>query len=633
MKSEQESFRTKVMAMSREELVAEIMDLYTGLTELRHKSEENERILTEAYIRYSSLEKKYNDLLDKYKVVSELLGKEKDKNAIQNKKIFGRGSETFDSLVSTAGTTEEDPTAEDLDAPDSADASCDEDKSSARKLLKKKTGSKTPKKHGGGRTRSAIEGLPVKTDYMLSAEDIAAADRKFGVGCWRILDWTKHETIERIPSLYYNHCVYTPVFAIGNDHTPYKNPYDGKLLSGSYLSASFIADLMYNKHGLGIPYARQAAELARLGIPVSKQTIIRRTNELSNSLFPPVQDYLIRQMKARGYNQCDETTAEVIDDGRKAGAKSYMWVHSTSELSEGPAIVVFCFELTRGTDHLRKIYRDFIGYITSDGYISYRVTESESNGDIKVSGCLMHCRRYFAMAFFVHDISMMTDEEADGLPEMKILLIIAEIYSIEKPLRHLPADERLAVRIEKEKPLMEKMFEYIGSLDRDENKYGDRLQKAINYAINQKDHLMRYFEDGNIPIDDGYSERNLRGYCCGRRSWLFFYSTGGAEASAMIYTMVETARHNNADARMYIQYLLENMRNYSVKPDGSSDDEFLAKMTPWSDAFRDYEKKKKQEALDLLSEMFRKSEKPQIPHSKKPPGRPPSDRETLKEAV
>ncbi len=216
---------------------------------------------------------------------------------------------------------------------------------------------------------------------------------------------------------------------------------------------------------------------------------------------------------------------------------------------------------------------------------------------------------------------------------MKILLIIAEIYSIEKPLRELSDDERLAVRIEKEKPLMDEMFEYIESLEKDGNTYSDRLHKAINYAINQKDHLMRYFEDGNIPIDDGYSERNLRVYCCGRRSWLFFYSTCGAEASAMIYTMVETARHNNADARMYLQYLLENMRDYSAKPDGSSDDEFLAGMTPWSDAFRTYEKRKKQEALDLLAEMFRDQEKPTLPRQKKPPGRPPSDNTKLKEAV
>ncbi len=416
MRSDQEAFRTMVLAMSHEELVAGIMDLYTGLAELRHKSEENERILTESYIRFSALEKKYNDLLAKYRALSEILSREKDKNAIQNRKIFGRGSETIDSLVSAAGTTEENPTAEDSDEPDNTGNSRDKDNTRARKLLKKKTCTGGTKKHGGGRTRAAIDGLPVKTDYMLSPEDMAAADREFGAGNWCIIDWTKHETIERIPSLYYNHCVYTPVFAVGKGHDPYKRPYDGKLLPGSYLSASFIADLMYNKHGLGMPYARQAAELGRLGIPVSKQTIIRQTNGLSNSLFPPVQEYLIRQMKERGYNQCDETTAEVIDDGRKAGAKSYMWVHSTSELSEGPAIVVFCFELTRGTDHLRKIYRDFIGYITSDGYISYRVTESESNGNIKVSGCLMHCRRYFAIAFFVHDISMMTDEEADAPP-------------------------------------------------------------------------------------------------------------------------------------------------------------------------------------------------------------------------
>ena len=91
----------------------------------------------------------------------------------------------------------------------------------------------------------------------------------------------------------------------------------------------------------------------------------------------------------------------------------------------------------------------------------------------------MHCRRYFAIAFFMNDVSSMTDDEIQELPEMKVLMKIAEVYSVENTLKGMTAEDRLDVRIEKEKPLMDELFDYIESLDKDGNTYSYRLQKAI----------------------------------------------------------------------------------------------------------------------------------------------------------
>ena len=252
-----------------------------------------------------------------------------------------------------------------------------------------------------------------------------------------------------------------------------------------------------------------------------------------------------------------------------------------------------------------------------------------------MSGCLMHCRRYFAIAFFMNDVSSMTDDEIQELPEMKVLMKIAEVYSVENTLKDMTAEDRLAVRIEKEKPLMDELFDYIEALDKDDNTYSYRLQKAITYALNQKEHLLRYLEDGNIPIDDGNTERSLKGYCTGRRNWLFYDTVDGAEASAIIYTMVETARLNGVDARMYLQYLLEKMSAHKNEEHSS---EFLDTMMPWSDEFSEYETDKKKEAMVLMEDFFRKPEKPRTPRKKDrlpkdlPPDRPP-DKEKLPLAV
>ena len=196
---------------------------------------------------------------------------------------------------------------------------------------------------------------------------------------------------------------------------------------------------------------------------------------------------------------------------------------------------------------------------------------------------------------------------------MKVLMKIAEVYSVENTLKDMTAEDRLAVRIEKEKPLMDELFDYIEALDKDDNTYSYRLQKAITYALNQKEHLLRYLEDGNIPIDDGNTERSLKGYCTGRRNWLFYDTVDGAEASAIIYTMVETARLNGVDARMYLQYLLEKMSAHKNEEHSS---EFLDTMMPWSDEFSEYETDKKKEAMVLMEDFFRKPEKRRedVPH-------------------
>jgi hypothetical protein len=138
-----------------------------------------------------------------------------------------------------------------------------------------------------------------------------------------------------------------------------------------------------------------------------------------------------------------------------------------------------------------------MGYITCDAYVSYKVLEAESGGNITVTGCLMHCRRYFAEAFFINDIASMSDEQLKELPETKVLFLIRDIYIEEDRLRNLSADERLTLRQKKVSPLVDRFFTYIHELDRSDEVFSDRMTKAIGYAINQEEHLRVFLTDGN----------------------------------------------------------------------------------------------------------------------------------------
>ena len=205
------------------------------------------------------------------------------------------------------------------------------------------------------------------------------------------------------------------------------------------------------------------------------------------------------------------------------------------------------------------IFRNFLGYITCDAYISYHVLENESDGKILTTGCMMHCRRYFAEAFFVRNVAEMSDDELKELPETKTLLLIREVYQVEGKLRDMTAEARTSARKELVTPRMDALFAYIHSLENSGEVFSDRMKKAIQYAVNQESNLRRFLEDGNIPCDNGYVERVIRSYSIGRANWLFADTIDGAKVNAIMYSIVETAKANRVNVQYYLQYLFEQI--------------------------------------------------------------------------
>ena len=250
------------------------------------------------------------------------------------------------------------------------------------------------------------------------------------------------------------------------------------------------------------------ADFLRSGVPLSRQTITNWINRFSNDLLVTVADHMALLLVLRKYNQCDETPYLVIRDGRKAGTKSFMWVHTTSELDSGNPIIVYRFELTRATNHLRRFYGDtgFSGTITSDAYCSYDTLEKEYP-DIHGSGCLMHVRRRFFYASLLIRIKGKTPEVFQNLPEIKALALIDEIIDADRPLKALPSVERLRIRQSEVKKKADAFFDYIKTLDADDPSYSEKLRDAIQYALNQETKIRRFLDDPMIPADNGFAER------------------------------------------------------------------------------------------------------------------------------
>jgi len=527
---------------------------------------------------YMSLVDKCRTMEEEIKTLKIALDKSIHDNRLKTSDIFGRSTEKLSDIVDSPMATEivDEETVEvsvaDVIPIDRASWK------SQHNAFGRNRGKKSP-----GKRKKDLANLPSVNVYEL---DVNELNRLYGENNWRITYWHAHRSVECIPTIVYEKISYVPVVSVGLEHLLCSIPRENVLISNSIASASLAALILYHKFFLALPIYRQETYFKNLGLTLSRQTMNNWVNRLAMEIFSLIYDRMTRLLMQVEYHQCDETYFQVNKDGREAGTKSFMWIHITSELIKENPIVVYCFELTRGTDHLRKFYEDFKGYITCDAYISYHVLGEENADVIIICGCMMHLRRRFVKSLSLIDTKGLDYDTVDALPETKVLKLIGRIYDEDEPLKTLSADERKELREQRVRPLINELYEYLDSLDVTDPLISDQMRDAIQYARNQKKYLCRFLDDGNIPIDDGATERAIRPFTIGRNNWIACDSIVGAEAAAIMYTIVETAKANKANVYHYLRYLLEQVPKHL--DDKSLD--FLDDMLPWSDKYLSYEK-------------------------------------------
>ena len=123
-------------------------------------------------------------------------------------------------------------------------------------------------------------------------------------------------------------------------------------------------------------------------------------------------------------------------------------------------------------------------------------------------------------------------------------------------------------------PLLEAYWWWVNTL---EPTPGSKLAEAVTYAKNQKEYLNSFLEHGEVDISNNYAENAIRPFTVGRKNWLFSSSVDGANASAVVYTMVEMAKAHGLNIYGYLKFLLEN------RPSKNMTDEQLAELAPWSE--------------------------------------------------
>jgi hypothetical protein len=245
-----------------------------------------------------------------------------------------------------------------------------------------------------------------------------------------------------------------------------------------------------------------------------------------------------------------------------------MWVITSGELEKKQG-VIFKYSKSRSQEIAQKLLKDYKGILVTDGYAGY----NNLGEKIEHAECWAHTRRYLLESVPL-DSKQKPITSSDGYQGVEY---INDLFKIEREIENLSADEKLKVRNEKSEPILKKFYEWVYSMSQ---KYitNQKLKKALTYATNQKEELSKFLEDGRIPLTNSKAERAIRPFAVHRKNWLFADSVEGANANAIYYSLIESAKVNNLNINKYIRYLLDKLPQLEGEQTGNEIERYL----PWS---------------------------------------------------
>ena len=425
---------------------------------------------------------------------------------------------------------------------------------------------KQPKRKG--KKESDLSGLTVRRiDHYLSEEEL---EIEFGVNGWKQLPDAISKKYHFVPARVEVEEHHIGVYASKTDEHMVKADHPKALLHGSLVSPSLGAAIINGKYVNAVPLYRLEQEFQRYGLQITRQNMANWCIRLAEEYLSILYDYLHKELYFYHVIQADETPVLVNHDGRKAGSKSWMWVYRSGHLYQKRQIVLYEYQQTRNASHPREFLKGYDGICVTDGYQVYHTLEKELE-ELTIAGCWVHCRRRFDEALKL--IPKPSQKESNAFLLMKQ---IQAIYREEGKLNDLSSDERLKQRQAVIKPLVDAFFAYLKTINvSKKDKFGD----AVRYARNQEKYLRVFLTDGDVPIDNNASERAIRGFCIGKKNWQMIDTIHGAKSSAIIYSIVETAKANNLKPFDYVQHLLEEIPKHMNDKDCS----FLEDLLPWSE--------------------------------------------------
>lgn len=481
---------------------------------------------------------------------------------IMNQRQFGRSSES--SLSDTDGQLSVFDVFNEIE--------CLIDKDLAEPEISEVVISSYKRARRKGKREEDLDGLPARIiEHKLDEEELT---RLFPAG-FKELPEEVYKRLYIIPETFIVDEHHVHVYASkDNNGTIVKAKRPADLFRNSIATPSLVAAIINGKYVNAIPLDRQAKAYKTNGIDLSANTMANWVIKSADSYLSLVYDRLHLSLYDNKVIHADETPVQVMRiDGEKIrnGKKTYMWVYRSKPSQDGHHVILYDWQPSRRADHPREFLKGLSGTVVTDGYQVYHKLGSELP-DLDIAGCWIHTRRPFA-----EYIKSIGPDNAKGTIAKEAYDRITEMMHIDNGFDDLPSSDR---KIQRQKVLKEKVDFYFAWV---KDKYSQvahnsAIGKALAYSINQEKYLRVFLDNGDVPMDNNPAEQAIRPFTIGRKNFVLMGSDNGARASAMIYSLAETAKANNLNPYKYFEMLLTVIPNHMEDKNLA----FLDELLPWS---------------------------------------------------
>ena len=335
------------------------------------------------------------------------------------------------------------------------------------------------------------------------------------------------------------------------------------LMKHSLASPSTVAYIMTQKYVDGLPLARQEKIWAREGISLSRATMANWVIQCSQTWLKPLYKHMKQELLTHSVIHADETVVQVLkEDNKPATSESRMWLYASAALLRHQ-VRIFEYQPDRSGKRPESFLRGFTGCLVTDGYTGYNQVQNVTH-----CGCWAHARRKWREAM-PDGATVKTSKAAVGFQYCN------KLFAEERKCASYQPKYRHEHRQNRELPILEEYYAWLKTVHPEK---GSKLEEAVRYSLNQKQQLMAYLDNGEVPISNNLAENAIRPFTLGRKNWLFCDTPKGAETSAIVYSLVESAKANGIEPFAYLQHILVQLP-YLGK---THSHEELESLMPWS---------------------------------------------------
>ena len=328
-------------------------------------------------------------------------------------------------------------------------------------------------------------------------------------------------------------------------------PVPEQIIPKSIAAPGLLAHIFTAKFVDAVPFYRQEKQFERLGVEVNRTSMSSWAMKVADRCGP-LMDMLREEIRSGPLINADETTVQVLEEpGRSSTSTSYMWIFRGGP--PGKPVLMYQYHPSRSGEVAKKFLEGYRGCVQTDGYAGYDFLDELP--DILHVGCWAHARRKFIEVIQARGKEKHKAGSADVAVEY-----IRKLYKIEDEARvlELGADDLQRLRKQKSKPVLD---EFRAWLDKKAVQTPPKglLGKAVAYTLGQWSRLSRYIDFGFVTPDNNLAENAIRPFVVGRKNWLFSGNPEGAQASATLYSLIETAKANGLEPYRYLRHLFENL--------------------------------------------------------------------------